>query len=156
MPTTATDCWTAIELGCCQLFFAARATGWWLHVVTRAHAFKFGAIEFWPQKPPIIRPQILARDRAARRQLQPNAVFRTRRAIGVGVLPLAQLRVALDRVTERAHTQTQFGYAQRIRRREVLVECHGFESVANGSSIEAVATHCKDRMLRVAHATLMP
>lgn len=125
-----------------------------LNVVRSLHAFDGCAIEFGPQKPPIVRSQFLPADRAICSQLKPDTVLGTRRAVFVAVAPLTELRIALDRITERAHLETQFGHAERAGRIEVFVEFHGRLSVANGSMIVAIGMGVKHRMVRVARATL--
>jgi hypothetical protein len=137
-----------------QLRIVNGTAGVVLHVVAGFHALNFCAIEFGPKEPPVIGAEVFPRDSAIRRQFQSGAILRTRCAVGVTVLPLAKLCVTLNRIAQRLHAQSKLGDAERARRREVLVECHGFESVANGSSIGAIATLYKHRMLRVARATL--
>jgi hypothetical protein len=134
--------------------FANGATGIVLGIVRGVHAGNFRAVQLWPQEPPVVGPQFLARYGSLGSEFQTDAVFGTWRAIRITMSPLPQLRIALDDVTKGRHAQTQLGNAERTGRGEVLVECHGFALVANGSSVEAHATHVKHQSLRVACATL--
>lgn len=144
------------RLNCHSSHLAALAipTGRGLAIVGHVRPTNFGAIQLGPQKPPVIGAKIFAADLAVSSQLETDAVFGTRRTISVPVLPLAQLGITLDVIAKRAHPKPKLGHGQRARQREVLVESHSLESVANDPRVAALATLYKYRLLCVARATL--
>lgn len=77
-----------------------------------------------PDQMPIVRVDIDAQNPAVGGEFQPGAVLGIWAPTLVLMAPLPDLRVALDRVSQRTHRQTEFRYTQRAWRGEVLVDVH--------------------------------
>lgn len=125
-----------------------------LAIVAGLHPRDFGTVQLWPQEPPVIGAQILSGYGTIRREFQADAVLRAWSAVGISMSPLPQLGITLNGIAEGSHAQAELCDTESAGGGKVLVECHGFLSVANGSSVEACATHVKHQSLRVARATL--
>lgn len=78
-----------------------------------------------PDRSPVVRSQVFARDLAACFALDGDAIFRAGPAVRVAVLPLSDLHLAL-----RADAVFQLGYAERAFAVQVVVELHGAEDIA--------------------------